>query len=382
MSKNINVPLNSQICCLGRKNIVIIPALDPSEALLDLVTELHSAGFERLILVDDGSGAEYKSIFEKAKSFGCQVVRHAKNLGKGAAIKSGIGRAIEIYGRGIGIITADADGQHRVSDIVKVDEAMNSHPGKLILGTRDFSKNTVPFRSRYGNKITSLVFRLVNGKNCPDTQTGLRGIPWELLSIALSEEGSRYEYEMNFLSDAADQCEMAVVPIETIYEDKNKCSHFRPVRDSLLIYGRLLRFLISSLAGSVTDLAIFSLLLLLLPLAGIADSAAMIIKATVIARFCSGAVNFILNKKYAFRSKENTGIEGAKYFILFLCQMGASGALVSVLSNLLPTIASKVLIDSCLFFISYLIQKRWVFKKITLQNANMLRKESVTAYRL
>ena len=85
--------------------------------------------------------------------------------------------------------------------------------------------------------------------------------------------------------------------------------------------------------------------------------------ATIMARFGSGIVNFQLNRHISFQSNEPVGKEAARYFTLFITQMLLSAAGVSVLSLMLPLILSKVIIDVGLFFFSYVIQKRWVFKK-------------------
>ena len=208
----------------------------------------------------------------------------------------------------------------------------------------------------------------MTGVSCSDTQTGLRGIPRKLIPLAAETHGSRYEYEMNFLSDAAERCEMVFVPIETVYEDNNSCSHFRPIRDSLRVYGRMIRFMISSLTGSVVDYFIFAVMLVLLPFAGMSRTASVVVAATVIARLFSGIVNFIMNKKFAFRSAGDTGSEGFRYLILFICQMGASAALVSALSAVITPIVAKVIVDTSLFFASYFIQKRWVFSRRKSEN--------------
>ena len=84
--------------------------------------------------------------------------------------------------------------------------------------------------------ITSTLFKFGTGIACSDTQTGLRGIPPRLVPLALSTEGDRYEYEMNFLVEAVKTAPLVMIPIETVYENGNAGSHFRPVRDSLLIY--------------------------------------------------------------------------------------------------------------------------------------------------
>ena len=155
---------------------------------------------------------------------------------EGAAIKTGIEKAVREFGSGIGIITADADGQHLPQDIIRISDALTSYRDHLILGVRDFSGENVPFRCAFGNMITSTLFKFGTGIACSDTQTGLRGIPPRLVPLALSTEGDRYEYEMNFLVEAVKTAPLVMIPIETVYENGNAGSHFRPVRDSLLIY--------------------------------------------------------------------------------------------------------------------------------------------------
>ena len=285
-----------------RKNAVIIPALEPDRRLLDLIIDLQSMGFERIVVVDDGSPIGYEGIFSQARNLGVYLQRHDKNLGKGEAIKTGIRAAIRCWGRDISFITADADGQHRPEDIAKVDDAMGEDPGCLILGSRDFSGENVPAKSRMGNIITSFVYGLVTGKECHDTQTGLRGIPKELTVLALQEEGKRYEYEMNFLMDAGEKVPIIHVPIETVYEDNNSSSHFRPVIDSARIYGRFLRFVVSSVSGAVVDYFLFSILLVVITALFAPEQAVTVAIATVIARIASGIVNFVMNRHFAFRS--------------------------------------------------------------------------------
>lgn len=337
--------------------VIIIPAYQPEKKMVHLIQELQETGFQRIMVVDDGSGPEYAEIFHEAEGLGCVVVQYEVNQGKGAAIKTALGEAAAKWGRDQGYITADADGQHLPKDILKVAEALVRNPADLIIGMRDFSGENVPPRSRFGNRITSVFFRLISGVACPDTQTGLRGIPASLLDLALSEEGERYEYEMNFLMDAVRKVPMHLVPIETVYEEKNRTSHFRPVQDSLRVYGRFVRFLLASVAGAVVDCVLFEVFSLLLLFA----QTEKIILATIMARVCSGIVNFGLNRRYSFRSRMPVGREIVRYGILFLGQMAASAVLVSMLAYLLPALLAKVIVDTILFFLSFRIQKNWVF---------------------
>lgn len=340
------------------KSIVIIPALNPDTRLCSLVNELKTLGMRDIVIVDDGSTKTIhngRDIFFELEELGCIVYRHDTNMGKGAAIKTGIKGAMEIFGENIGVITCDADGQHLPIDIRRVANALNDNPMSLILGTRDFDRNNVPKKSKFGNKITSAFFYLTKKKKCPDTQTGLRGIPNCLLSLALEEQGKRYEYEMNFLSDAADMVEMVFVPIETVYEDGNKTSHFRPVHDSLLVYSRPLRFASSSLISTVFEYFLFILLALMF------GSGAFLAQSG--SRIASGIVNFLLNKYWSFGSKRSGSKELIRYSILFGVQLLVSATLITALSYVVSAIVAKVVVDTTLFFVSYQIQRRWVFKK-------------------
>jgi len=344
------------------RNILLIPALDPDEKLIDCIHGLHLTvkdSCTRIVIVDDGSGPAAAPFFQQAEQEGCLLCRHAANQGKGAAIKTGIREAIRRYGSAIRIVTLDADGQHAPADVLRILQMMDRHPAALVLGVRDFSGKNVPTKSRWGNRITSMVFRLSTGIKCLDTQTGLRGIPSSLLQMALAIGGDRYEYEMDFLQEAAGKAEIIQIPIQTIYEDGNKCSHFRPVRDSILIYRRVLRFASSSILSAIVDYALFTVLLVLL--AGGSRIAKVVFFSVVLARFGSGALNFYLNKNWSFTSKGNAGGEAIRYLLLFLAQMGISAGSVSMLSLLIPALAAKVIIDSALFCLSYQIQKKWVF---------------------
>lgn len=366
--------------------VIIIPALNPDEKMLRLVRDLRAYGFERIITVDDGSEAAYRQLFEAAQTLGCVVIRHEQNRGKGAALRTAMRTSQQLYGE-VSFITVDADGQHLPEDILRVAEAMELHPASLVLGTRDFSGDHVPKKSLLGNRITAKVFWLTTGIDCPDTQTGLRGIPSCLTDLACETSGNRYEYEMNFLMDASQRVPFVSVPITTVYEDGNKCSHFRPVRDSILVYKRPLRFVASSLTGAVCDVLLFALLLYFftgrwnvsagqtLPGGGIVTQGAagvsglrqyvydahVILFATIAARIGSGIVNFLMNKYWSFESRASGRKELLRYGILFAAQMFASAGLAMLLSLIIPSVAGKMIADTSLFFISYVIQQRWVF---------------------
>ena len=226
--------------------LIIIPAYKPDDKLIELVNQLQSQFSSRLIIVDDGGGEAFQDIFNTilARHGHCvDLLIHPVNRGKGAALKTAFAHVLHNYGDHSGVVTADADFQHRPVDIQRVCQALEANPRALALGSRDFKEPGIPARSRIGNRITSWVFKLRTGQPCGDTQTGLRGIPMKLLPLCMHLPGDRYEFEMNvLLATAISGISIVPVPIKTIYIEDNRSSHFKVWRDPFLIYKNILMF--------------------------------------------------------------------------------------------------------------------------------------------
>lgn len=219
-----------------RNFIVVIPALNPTEQLIHYVDELLKENIPQVIIVNDGSKKKCEFIFTQIQNKKrCIVLKHERNLGKGQALKTAFQYVLN-KGSYRGVVTADCDGQHSVEDVVKVGEALIDVQHGIILGVRNFKEKHVPFRSYIGNTITIFIFNLLFGCKLKDTQTGLRGIPFELLNSIATIFGDRYEYEMNMLIYAAkNQLIIKEVPIHTLYFNKNENSYYHPLKDSLKI---------------------------------------------------------------------------------------------------------------------------------------------------
>lgn len=347
---------------------IVIPSLNPDQKLLGLVQALQKLTDRPVVIVDDGSAASFQPFFKTLETdYHCLVLHHPKNKGKGAALKTAIRGIVKVYPEILGLVTADADGQHLPKDIVAVGDALLTHPTSLILGTRDLSSKSVPWTSRAGNRITSFIFRLGSHRKVKDTQTGLRGIPQVYFEQCLEVPGNRYDFEMNMLTAlAGNDVPFVAVPIETIYIEQNKSSHFKPWRDSTLIYFHLLKGLlkmsVSSLLSAALDLGLFSLFTYYI----FEASSNGILAATVLARCLSGVFNFTLNKLWAFQSHGDNVKRAIKYFILFIAQMLLSGYIVTWLSTLPFNVTLiKLVVDGLLFLLSYFIQKTFIFNKKT-----------------
>jgi glycosyltransferase involved in cell wall biosynthesis len=334
---------------------VLIPAYKPDAALVPFIKRLAGTQIKNVIVVDDGCGNEYRSIFSELKTVPKVVVlRHAENRGKGAALKTGFAYGNTQKPKIIGVVTADADGQHRVEDILKVAEALLESPDKLIMGARAFS-GKVPLRSKIGNKATAILFRLLFRLKLTDTQTGLRGIPFAALSSFGAIPYNHYEYEAEMLL-ASSRMHLPIeeVPIETVYENNNASSHFNPIADSFRIYFVLLRYTFASLASVAVDFIVF---LAAYPIIG------NILWSIYTARAVSLFVNYGLNRRLVFSDKNHLRKTFPKYFALVIVSGYFASLLISYLSItlLIPVYLAKIISESGLYIVNFLIQKKMIF---------------------
>lgn len=351
----------------GLKITVVLPSLKPTQKLVSTVTGLIEEGFSDIIVVNDGSSSDYDKVFSEVSSLEqCTLLKHDVNKGKGAALKTAF-QYIQQQDKDIlGVVTADADGQHLPKDILKCSQQMTDDE-TVILGARNFYKSHVPLKSFLGNKITSFVFKTGCGININDTQTGLRVFPVKHIPFLLRVNGERFEYETNMLLEMKPECiPFREVEITTVYEDKNVGSHFNAVRDAFRIYKLIFKFMMSSIISFFIDNIIFFISLLIF--ASVLEDIRILI-STVIARAISSFFNFNFNRNSVFKHKCDYRKCLLRYYILCISLMLISAGIVTVLSNVFPAEKElmitliKIGVEAVLFFISFNIQRDWVFKK-------------------
>ena len=345
---------------MGKQWIALIPAYEPEDFLPALLKAVEEAGFEAVV-VDDGSGAVYGDTFRLASGY-ATVLTHMTNQGKGQALKTGMRYIQEQFGEDCIVVTMDADGQHKVLDAIRLCRYAEEHPGVLVLGSRQFS-GEVPLRSRLGNEITRLVYRLSTGVSVRDTQTGLRAFWGDMIPELLAVEGSRYEYEMNMLLDFAQkQKPMKELIIDTVYINGNAGSHFNTLTDSCRIYQEILKFSASSFLGFLIDYALYGLLLL--ATGGMATAVSLRI-SNVGARIVSAAFNYTVNRNVVFRSHSSIPRSALKYFLLAGGILALNTMILTFLVQQLgiPALAAKVLTELVLFLFSWVLQRRVVFRE-------------------
>ena len=347
---------------------ILIPSYEPEVRLVGYVDDLASRGFERIVVVDDGSGESYREIFDRLRERPfCTVLHHDVNKGKGAALKTGYAHIHERMADAAGVVTADADGQHSPDDCVRMAEALVKDGDSVIIGTRDFSLGKVPFRSWIGNRWSSFTFALVLGRWLPDTQTGLRAFPIGLLPLQMSVQGDRYEYEMGVLMTMVRKgIFLKTLPIRTIYENGNSCSHFNPLKDTIrinrLVLADFIRFAGVSIASFLLDQSLAWGFAVALRALGVTTTG-VIWASGFAARLLSSVFNFSLNRSFVFRSDCGIGASAWRYSLLCVIVIVLSNAGVTALSFVgVPRGLAKFVCDVLLYFAGYRIQSRFIFK--------------------
>lgn len=344
--------------------IVLIPAYEPGEPLVDFVRSIIAARVaSAIVVVDDGSGPAYRDVFARVADLGdphtrCEVVGHPVNRGKGHALRVGFDHVLQRH-PGEVVVCADCDGQHAVDDLAVVADAVDPTGTTIVLGARAFAGD-VPLRSRFGNSVTRRVFRWSTGVSLQDTQTGLRGYPARLLPWLLGIRGDRFEYELDVLLAARDAgVRLVEVPISTRYLDGNESSHFRPIRDSIRVYVPFVRFGCSSLAAFGLDATLFF---------GLMAATGSLPLSVVVARVISASANYALNRTVVFEHGRARSVRASawRYASLAAVIMGANYALLHLLHEVLGVglLPAKVLTEIALFLASYRVQRRWVFARL------------------
>ncbi len=342
-------------CMAQPEFVALIPAYKPGPDFPGLVADLVRLGVERIVVVDDGSGVWFRARFDEVAAHPeVRVVRHAINLGKGAALKTGINAILCDFPDVRVVVTADADGQHAPEDIIAVAQTASANPGALVLGSRVFADD-VPFRSKLGNNATKIVLRIVAGQKLSDTQTGLRAIPAHLLPDLMKIPSQGYEFELDMLLLSRNKrLRILERPIRTIYLDGNASSHFNPLLDSMRIYFVLLRFAMISTCTAVLDNLLFS-----------AVYAYTGSKATsqIVGRLGAMAFNFTTVKRMVFNSRGRVMREFLQYAALVAISGTISYGMIVLFTSRfgMGVLKAKLLAEGILFLANFLVQRDIIF---------------------
>ena len=343
---------------MNKDAVILIPSYNPEENIMQVFLQELGKKFKNIVIVNDGSDKIHDNFF-KNLSNNYIVLRHYKNLGKGRALKTGINYILNEFPNFKVIVTADCDGQHSIKDIESCCRSALNNLDSLVLGTRNFNDENVPFKSKYGNKITRNMFKLFVGINITDTQTGLRAMSKDIATKFLDVAGERYEYETNVLITCKNEdIKIYEEEIDTVYINGNELSHFNPVKDSIMIYKLFIKYIFSAISSFLVDIVLFTLILTC-----IKNITNAILISTILARIVSSLYNYLINSKLVFKKMNKYSL--FKYFFLVIIMMFVSGLTVDYLVELIKWNATlvKIIVDAIIFVINFIVQREFIFKK-------------------
>ncbi len=210
------------------KTCVLIPLFNGEAVIGRLVREVVKY-INRCFVVDDGSTDRTSKVASQA---GALILRHERNLGKGASLRTGFDRVLkEGYDA---VITMDGDGQHDPRDIPRFIEKAEGSSAGIILGDRMGDKENMPLIRQLTNKVMSSIISRICGQRIADSQCGYRLIKNELLK-KLNLFTSRFEIESEVLIKASRlNFKVESIPITTIY--LNQKSRIKPISDTIRFF--------------------------------------------------------------------------------------------------------------------------------------------------
>ena len=196
------------------KVIIGIPAFNEEENIAAIIIKLKRK-YDHVLVCDDGSSDMTHDI---ASSLGAIVVKHPTNLGYGAAIKTIFNEARKIDGDIL--ITFDADGQHKISEIDSVLKPISENKADIVIGSR-FLGNTkdIPKYRKIGIKMITGLTNTLTGSEITDAQSGFRAYSKKVLNeISPTESGMGISTEI-LIKSSKKQMRISEVPITISYEN-------------------------------------------------------------------------------------------------------------------------------------------------------------------
>jgi glycosyltransferase involved in cell wall biosynthesis len=217
---------------------IVIPAFHEASVISDVVSDVRAV-FDNVVCVDDGSRDDTA---EKAWQAGAYVVRHPVNLGQGAAIQTGVEFARSQPGAGV-FVTFDADGQHRVQDVIRMIDRLSGEDLDIVVGTRfagTVAKNMPPLK-RLALPVIAKLSRTSRKLGLTDAHNGLRVFNRTVADgLNLTMNGMAHASEIVVLI-IENGWRVAEEPVEILYTDYSMSKGQPLVNGVNIIFDGLLR---------------------------------------------------------------------------------------------------------------------------------------------
>ena len=345
-----------------KDTVVIIPVSSPNEKLPTYISSFTERGY-KVILVCDGCKPDNVPHIDD----NCIVLRYSVKQGVGRAIKEGINYILTCLPECRCAVIADESCAYTYADAEKCTESALGQTGSLVLGARKLTRASVPLKARFINGSMKLLLRLLCGISITDTSTSLRAFSRSLMSEILGIQGEDSDFLINMLLYAKlKSIPIKEIPIETEYCPSKKRPFMQNLAKLLNIFFVFIKFMITSLSSFAVDLLAFTLFVSIFK-KFIDSPQYYILYSTILSRVLSAFLNFSLNKYTVFKKEGKALKTFLKYAALCSVQLLASSTLVFVVyENIFAGSVSesiiKIFVDAVLFFVSFQVQREWVFK--------------------
>ena len=352
--------------------VIVIPALNPPATFPAYVEALIGEGFRRIVVVNDGSRTDKLPVFFKVKRLGAVVIDHRQNMGQGAALRTGFQYYLDHFqGQSDGVITLNADRQIPAADAAKIASSLHNEQEMgsfaLVVGTRNLlGKNVSDYDYNMGG-VMKLLYHMLMGVRLNDPLSGVFGIPDLRVRQCLDIGGDGYSYATS-MTMSFEKIGFVQVPVSYVNYEEGVEPAFRKVKDTIwilfTIFRKFIFYSITSLSASILDVILFGIFTSVT----FRGNPMAIIYSTICARVISAFVNYLLTKRFVFHFKSDSAQETTKsagaFFLLSAMQCICSALAVSAMKFLLGgnAVGIKVFVDAALFFVSYKIQHKYIFK--------------------
>ena len=352
--------------------VIVIPALNPPSSFVSYAEALRREGFSRIVVVNDGSRTDKLPVFFKLKRLGVTVVDHPHNRGQGAALRTGFQYYLDHFqGQSDGVITLNADRQIPPSDVVRIASSLHNEQAMgsfaLVVGTRSREgKNVTDYDYNMGG-VMKLLYHMLMGVRLNDPLSGVFGIPDLRVRQCLEIGSDGYAYATS-MTMSFEKIGFLQVPVSYANYEEGVEPAFRKIPDTIrilyTIFKKFIVYSITSVGASILDVIMFGIFHSIT----FRGNPMAIIYSTICARVISASVNYLLTKHFVFHFKSDSAQETTKsagaFFVLTAMQCICSALIVSAMKMLLggSAVGIKVIVDTTLFFVSYKIQHKYIFK--------------------
>ncbi len=216
---------------------VLIPSYNEAKTIDAVVKAVRARGLT-VYVVDDGSSDNTASLAESA---GAMVIRHEKNMGKGASLREGFKRLLK--GPCDAVIVMDGDNQHEAGSIPDFVREMEDRGADMVIGNRMLDTGSMPYVRISTNRFMSSLLSKICGQSIPDTQCGYKLITRRVLEN-ITLDSSNFEIESELIVKAGRKgFKITSVPIRAIYQDEK--SKINPVLDTLRFMAFIFKLIVT-----------------------------------------------------------------------------------------------------------------------------------------